>query len=314
LAAYVIRRVVAFPPLLLAGAALVFLLLRVIPGDPVRGALGPDATAAQVSTLRHSLGWDQPLPIQFVHWLGDLARGDLGRSLVTGQPIGTQITSRLPVTLEILILAMMFSTALGVSFGLLSAIYRNQLVDHVIRVFSVASMSIPSFFALTLLIVLPARWWGYVPPLKYVPIWSSPGTNLQMFIPPVFILSLEMAAPLMRFTRSVCLDVLNQDYIRTARSKGLSERTVILRHMMKNCSVPIITILGLRMAALLGGTVILEQVMSLSGIGQFTYQSVISRDYGVVQVLTLYFGIVVMLSYLMVDLSYALLDPRIQYR
>jgi len=299
LAAYVIRRVVAFPPLLLAGAALVFLLLRVIPGDPVRGALGPDATAAQVSTLRHSLGWDQPLPIQFVHWLGDLARGDLGRSLVTGQPIGTQITSRLPVTLEILILAMMFSTALGVSFGLLSAIYRNQLVDHVIRVFSVASMSIPSFFALTLLIVLPARWWGYVPPLKYVPIWSSPGTNLQMFIPPVFILSLEM---------------LNQDYIRTARSKGLSERTVILRHMMKNCSVPIITILGLRMAALLGGTVILEQVMSLSGIGQFTYQSVISRDYGVVQVLTLYFGIVVMLSYLMVDLSYALLDPRIQYR
>ncbi len=311
---YIMRRLIMFPPLLLAGAALVFFMLRIVPGDPVRAALGPEATDEEVETLRQTLGWDDPLPLQFVRWLGDLARGDLGESLVSQQSISDQIATRLPVTVEILILAMLFSTLLGVSFGVVSAVYRNKLIDHVVRLVSVASLSVPSFFALTLLIVLPSQWWNYVPPLTYVPIWKDPATNLQMFLPPVMLLSLEMSAALMRYTRSVSIDVLNQDYIRTARAKGLRESRVVLGHMLKNTAVPVITILGARVAALLSGTVILEQVMSISGIGQFAYQSVRSQDYAAVQSLTVYFGVLVMLSHLLVDVSYALVDPRIRYR
>jgi peptide/nickel transport system permease protein len=311
---YIVRRLLMFPPLLLVGAALVFFMLRVVPGDPVRAALGPEATDEEVQTLTHSLGWDDPLPLQFLRWLGDLARGDLGESLVSQQSISHQIATRLPATMEIFVLAMLFSTALGVSFGVISAVYRNRLLDHSVRLVSVASLSVPSFFALTLLIVLPSQWWNYVPPLTYVPIWEDPATNLQMFLPPVMILSLEMSAALMRYTRSVSIDVLSQDYIRTARAKGLRESRVVVGHMLKNTSIPVLTILGARVAGLLSGTVILEQVMSISGIGQFTYQSVLSRDYAAVQSLAVYFGVLVMISHLLVDISYALVDPRIRYR
>ncbi len=311
---YVLRRLVMLPPLLVAGAALVFFMLRVVPGDPVRAALGTEATEEEVEALRQALGWNDPLPVQFVRWLGDLARGDLGESLVSRQSVSGQLAERLPPTVEVLVLAMLLSTTLGVSFGVISAVYRNSFLDHLVRIGSVAALSVPAFFALTLLIVLPSQWWNYVPPLTYEPIWEDPVTNLRMFVPPVLILSVEMSASLMRYTRSVSLDVLQQDYIRTARAKGLRERKVVINHMLKNTSIPVVTILGARFAGLLGGTVILEQVMSIQGIGQFAYQSVKSKDYSVVQSLTVYFGLLVILSHLIVDISYAMLDPRIRYR
>jgi peptide/nickel transport system permease protein len=311
---YIIRRLAFFPPLLLVGALFVFAVVRIVPGDPAAAMLGEEATAEDVQRLREHLGWDDPLPVQFTRWLGQLVTGNLGRSVITNQPIAKQIADRLPVTLQILVLSLVMGTALGLSFGVASAVFRNRFIDHAVRLISVASLSVPAFFTLTLLILLPSMWWNYVPPLGYVSPFDDPWKNFLMFVPPTAILAFDASAPLMRFTRSACLDVLGEDYIRTARAKGLRERTVIWRHMFRNAAIPVVTILGGRVAGLLGGTVILEQVMSLSGLGQLTFQAVLARDYPVVQAMTVYFGAIVMMAHLLVDVSYAYFDPRIRYR
>jgi peptide/nickel transport system permease protein len=311
---YIIRRLLFVPPLLLGGSLLAFLLLRVVPGDPAAAMLGDEARPEQVALLRARLGLDDPLPVQYLRWLVDIVTGDLGRSMVTNQPIRAQIIDRLPVTLEILFLSLTFGTVVGVGFGIISAVFERSILDYSLRVLSVLLLSVPAFFALTLLILLPSLWWNYVPPIGYTSIVADPGRNLRIFLPPVLLLSLESAAGLMRYTRSVCLDVLRQDYIRTARAKGLREAVTLRRHLLRNALVPIVTILGARVAGLLGGSVILEQVMSLPGLGQYTYQAVIARDYPVVQVMAVYIGVVVVLAHLVVDVSYAVIDPRIRYR
>lgn len=311
---YIIRRLLFVPPLLVAGSLLVFVMLHIVPGDPAAAMLGDEARPEQVAALRDRLGLDDPLAVQYLRWLGDIATGKLGRSIITNQPILDQVLDRLPVTLEILVLSLTLGTLFGVSFGVLSAVLEGSWLDYAVRVFSVVLLSVPAFFALTMLILLPSLWWNYVPPIGYTSIFDDPGRNLRIFLPPILLLSLESSAGLMRYTRSVCLDVLRQDYIRTARAKGLREQRVVNRHMLRNALVPIVTILGGRVAALLGGSVILEQVMSLPGLGQYTYQAVVSRDYPVVQAMTVYIGTVVVLAHLIVDVSYAWIDPRIRYR
>jgi peptide/nickel transport system permease protein len=311
---YIVRRLLFVPPLLVAGSLLTFLLLRVVPGDPAAAMLGDEARPEQVAALRERLGLDDPLPVQYLRWLADVATGNLGRSIITNQPIPAQILDRLPVTLEILVLSLLLGTFFGVSFGVISAVFEGTWLDYAIRVVSVALLSVPAFFALTLLILLPSLWWNYVPPIGYTSIFDDPGRNLRIFLPPILLLSLESSAGLMRYTRSVCLEVLRQDYIRTARAKGLREALTLRRHMLRNALVPIVTILGARVAGLLGGSVILEQVMSLPGLGQYTFQAVTARDYPVVQVMTVYIGAVVVLAHLVVDVSYAFIDPRIRYR
>jgi len=241
---YIFRRLLFVPPLLIAGSILVFALLRVVPGDPAAAMLGTEATPRQVALPRQRLGLNDSLPIQYLKWVTNVATGDLGRSSITNQPIMAQIRSRLPVTLEILVLSLVLGTLFGVSFGVLSAVFQNSPLDYIIRVFSVFMLSILAFFALTLLILLPSLWWNYVPPLDYASPFDDPVRNLRIFLPPTLLLALESSAGLMRYTRSVCLDVLRQDYVRTARAKGLVERVVISRHMLKNAMVPIITILG----------------------------------------------------------------------
>jgi peptide/nickel transport system permease protein len=311
---YIVRRLLFVPPLLLAGSLLIFLLLRVVPGDPAAGLLGDEATREDIEAFREKIGLNHSLPRQYADWLKSAVTGELGRSIVTNQPVGPQILKRLPVTVEILVLSLVMGTAIGVVFGIASALFQDTPLDYGVRVFSVAALSVPAFFALTLLILLPSIWFNYVPPFGYVSPLEDPWKNARMFLPPTLLLSVESSAGLMRYTRSVFLDVMRQDYVRTARAKGLAERVVVSRHMLKNAMVPVVTIIGARIAGLLGGSVILEQVMSLSGIGQFTYQAVISRDYPVVQTMALYIGAVVALSHLVVDISYAYFDPRIRYR
>jgi peptide/nickel transport system permease protein len=311
---YIIRRLLFVPPLLVLGSILVFVLLRVVPGDPVAAMLGTEATPAQVAALRQQLGLSDPLPAQYVRWIGDVSTGSLGRSIVNSQPIGASIRKRLPVTLEVLVLALVFGTVIGISMGLLAALFRNSWLDYLLSLFSVLGLSVPAFFTLTLLILLPSLWWNYVPPLGYVSPFADPWKNARIFLPPTLILSIEGSAGLMRYTRTVCLDVLRQDYMRTATAKGLAQRLILRRHMARNAMVPIITILGGRVAVLLGGSVILEQVMNLAGLGQYTLQAVQSRDYPVVQAMTLYIGAVVVLANLFVDISYGYFDPRIRYR
>jgi peptide/nickel transport system permease protein len=311
---YIVRRLLFVPPLLLVGSLLIFLLLRVVPGDPAAGLLGDEAMPEDIEAFREKIGLNHSLPRQYADWLKSAVTGELGRSIVTNQPVGPQILKRLPVTVEILVLSLVMGTAIGVAFGIASALFQDTPLDYGVRVFSVAALSVPAFFALTLLILLPSIWFNYVPPFGYVSPLEDPWKNARMFLPPTLLLSVESSAGLMRYTRSVFLDVMRQDYVRTARAKGLAERVVVSRHMLKNAMVPVVTIIGARIAGLLGGSVILEQVMSLSGIGQFTYQAVISRDYPVVQTMALYIGAVVALSHLVVDISYAYFDPRIRYR
>jgi len=312
--AYIVRRSLFLPPLLFLGSILVFTILRVAPGDPVSIVLGPEATDAERQQLRDTLGLSDPMPVQYLKWMGNMLTFKLGNSIITNQPIGEQIVSRLPVTLEIWVLSLILGTTFGVSFGILSAVYRDSMLDYVIRFLAVLFLSVPAFFALTLLIVIPSVLWNYVPPLKYASPLQDLGTNLRMFLPPVFILSLESSAGLMRLTRSVCLDALNQDYIRTARAKGLRELVVINRHMLKNAMIPVVTVIGARIPGIISGSVILEQVMSLAGMGQFIYQAVLSKDYPIVQALSFYIGALVIIAHIAVDVSYAYFDPRIRYR
>ncbi|TAK35340.1 MAG: ABC transporter permease [Chloroflexota bacterium] len=312
--AYILRRSLFLLPLLLVGSMLVFLLLRVAPGDPAAIVLGPEASPQEIETLRQHLGLNDPLPIQYLTWLRNVVTGNLGNSIISNQPIGPQIIARLPVTLEIWFLTLVFGTVFGVSGGILSAVFRDSFVDYAVRLFTVVTLSVPAFFALTLLIVLPSLWWNYVPPLQYASPFEDPGTNARLFLPPILLLALEGSAALMRFTRSACIDVLHQDYIRTARSKGLAEIMVVSRHMFKNAVIPIVTIVGARLGAIVSGSVILEQVMSVNGLGQYIYQAILSKDYPVVQVMSLYIGTAIIISHLLVDVSYAYFDPRIRYQ
>ncbi len=312
--AYVIRRASFLIPVLVAVSIAVFLALRFMPGDITVILLGPDASPQQVTELRADLGLDKPVPVQYLNWMGDVLRGDLGESYVLGNSIGTEIFDRLPITLEILVLTLFFTAVLGISFGVISAFFQNSPLDYLVRVTSVFGLSLPGWWLGIMILLVPSIWWNYSPPIGFVPIQDNISANLRQFVPPALVLAAASSAVLMRLTRAVLLDVLRQDYVRTARSKGLRESTVILRHAVKNAMIPIITVLGGQMAILFGGAVIIEQVFSLEGLGRYMYVSIVQRDFPVVQVLALYTAVVVVVMNLLVDISYAWFDPRVRYR
>ena len=312
--AYVIRRASFLVPVLVAVSIAVFLALRFMPGDITVILLGPDASPQQVTELRADLGLDKPVPVQYLNWMGDVLRGDLGESYVLGNSIGTEILDRLPITLEILVLTLFFTAVLGISFGVISAFFQNSPLDYLVRVTSVFGLSLPGWWLGIMILLVPSIWWNYSPPIGFVPIQENISANLRQFVPPALVLAAASSAVLMRLTRAVLLDVLRQDYVRTARSKGLRESTVIMRHAVKNAMIPIITVLGGQMAILFGGAVIIEQVFSLEGLGRYMYVSIVQRDFPVVQVLALYTAVVVVVMNLLVDISYAWFDPRVRYR
>jgi peptide/nickel transport system permease protein len=311
---YVIRRLLFFIPVLLAASIVTFLALRLVPGDPALTFLGQQARPEEIERWHLDHGTNRPLVVQYVDWLGGMLRGDPGQTLAGGQSIQSEIKARFPVTALILVFSFTFTMVLGVLFGIIAAVAQDSPADYFVRVLSVFGQSIPSFFLLTLLILVPAILWRYSPPFGWVPFWEDPWRALRQVIPPTFVLAIGSAATLMRLTRSSLLEVLRADYVRTARAKGLKERFVLLRHALKNAMIPVLTIAGTLIATLLGGSVILENITSLPGLGQYTFSATVNRDYNVVMAMVMYAAIVVVTSHLVIDVLYAYLDPRIRYR
>lgn len=313
--AYVLKRTLSVVPALLGVSVLVFLLLRLIPGDIVDEMLGAQntITEGQRESLRHFFGLDQPLPIQFWEWIRRVAVGDLGASFRTATPVTQLILSRLPVTLELTMFSMLIGTTIGVSTGIIAAVWRNTAVDDGARIVSLFGLSIPEFWQGTMLLLMTSLWFHWIPPVDYVPPWENPVRNLLTMLLPAIALGTVLAANITRMTRSAMLDVLNREYVRTARAKGLVERVVILRHALKNALIPVITVSGLQIGYLLGGAVIIEQVFTLPGVGRLLLDSIYGRDYPVVQGTVLVVAVAFVLVNLLIDLLYAFLDPRISY-
>lgn len=312
---YALRRMAFLPIIIFTVSLLTFFVLRApFAEDPVDRLSSMNTTVEQQEAIRHELGLDEPLLKQFVIWLGDLARGDLGETFRSNQPVWPQVQSRLPVTFEILFLSVLFSTVFGVGLGVITAVKQDTWLDYVFRFFAVFGQSVPEFFLLILLIVLPSIWWNYSPPVGgHVPFFEDPKENLRLYIPPTLLLGVGGAAGMMRLTRSTLLEVFRQDYMRTARAKGLAGRAVVIKHGLRNSLIPIVTLIGAHITALFFGSLILEQIFSINGLGQFFLISVATLDYPVVQFLVLYTALIVVTMNLLIDLSYALIDPRVKY-
>jgi peptide/nickel transport system permease protein len=312
--AYIIRRLVLGVLILFLLSIVVFIVLRTAPGDPAAIRCGLRCTPEGIEAIREDMGLDDPYPVQYFAWLGNILTGDLGEATVSEKPVIDSLRERLPVTVELLVITMIFTALIGISFGVVSAVFRNTPADYAVRVSAVLGLALPNFWVATLVLELPLRWWGYAPELGgAIPFFEDPAGNLRQFVPPAAVLALASSAGIMRLTRSSLLEVLRTDFVRTARSKGLRESVVVGRHALRNSLIPVITVLGLQVAALLGGAVIVEQIFSLQGVGFYFFQTLQSRDYIVVQSLTLYIGAVVVLANLLVDMSYAWMDPRIRY-
>lgn len=309
---YVVRRLLLLVPTMLLVLTVVFVLVRVAPGDVVTLlASNQNISADQAARLRHDLGLDQSLPLQFVHYLRAVLTGDFGRSIWSGRSVASEFAERLPVTAELAALALVLSIVIGIPIGALSAARQDRWLDYILRGVAIAGLSIPGFWLGTLAIVLPTIWWNYSPPLRYVSLVDDPLANLRQFLVPAFIMSLALSSVLMRMTRSVMLEALRQDYVRTARAKGLASRTILMRHVLKNSMIPVLTILGTQFATLLGGTVIFESIFNIKGVGSYVFLAVSQRDYPVIQSVNIFLAAGVLLVNLGVDLTYGLLDPRL---
>jgi len=296
---------------------LTFAVFRLIPGDAAILTLGFGSTPETLEELRADLGIDRPWYEQYGDWVWGVVQGDFGESITeSGLSVTTELGRRLPITVEILIMAIIFSLVLGVPPGVLSAIRPGTSLDFVARIASVLWLSIPSFWLGILVITFGLTWFGWTPPQfgrGFVPFFDDPWVNLQQFFFPSLVLALAIAAGIMRLTRSAMLEVLRNDYIRTAWAKGLRERTVIIRHALKNALIPVVTVVGLQVGALIGGTVLVERVFALNGVGFWVVESVIRRDIFVVMSLTLIFAMTYVVANLIVDITYGWLDPRIRY-
>ncbi len=315
---YVVRRFALFPPTILILSLVVFGLMRVLPGDVAMRLLSGDEGLPSVSglgleQLREAMGLNRPLHIQYLTWVWDIARGDFGESLVSGEPIGDGVLQRLAITVQLALMAKLLSIFIGVPLGIISAIKRNSGTDYISRFLAIIFLAAPNFWLAIMFVLAGALWFNWSTPLGYNLLWEHPRENLLQLIWPAVILALSGMATLARMTRSTMLEVLGEDYIRTARSKGLSERSVVMRHAFKNALIPIVTLAGLSFGNLLGGTVILEAVFGIPGMGSWFIDSIRLQDYTVVQSIVVIFGVFFMFINLVVDLMYAWLDPRISY-
>ena len=310
---YVARRVGQLVPVLLIVSALVFFVFRIIPGDMAVMRLGQNADPESITAMRKLLGLDRPVYIQYVEWLGNAARGDLGTSYINEQSVTSLVLQTFPATLELAVLGMLLALVLSVPIGILAALRRGTWLDHIARVMALIGFCMPRYWLAVLLISLLAVQVGWLPPAGYADLSTDPAENLRHAALPVLSLGLTIAAVQMRFLRSSLLDVLGQDYVRTARAKGLPPRTVSLRHALKNALIPFVTVVGLEMGSLLGGLVVVEQIFAWPGIGWLMINSITQRDYAVVQGSVLLIAAGVVVINLVVDVLYGYLDPRIRY-
>jgi peptide/nickel transport system permease protein len=319
--AYVIRRLALIVPTIFLVTVIVFLTIRLIPGDAVRQMLmgqgGSKAAGTDfevtVETLRRQLGLDVPIHIQYVRWVGNAFKGDLGKSIWTGAPVTELITHRFPVSLELGLLGMVTALLIAFPIGIYSAVRQDTAGDYLARSFAILCIAVPSFWLATLVVVYPSIWWGWTPPVEYIPFVEDPAANLKQFIIPALILGMLTSGTTMRMTRTMMLEVLRQDYVRTAWAKGLSERIVVMRHALKNALIPVVTIVGMNVPVIVGGSVILEQIFTLPGLGRLMLDAIGNRDYTIISGLNLFVASVVLVANMAVDLAYGYLDPRVKY-
>jgi peptide/nickel transport system permease protein len=309
---YVLRRLLVAIPSLLIASLIVFTLPRLIPGDAVQLMLEEKAYGKDLDDLRAKLGLNRPIHVQYVEWLGAIARGDFGESLWTRKPVLEELARRLPVTATLGLLATVVAVAVGVPIGVLAAVRQDGALDFVARSAAILGLSVPGFVLAILVTLLPAIWWGWTPP-RFVDFSRGTTAHLVPFLLPALILGVAAAAGIMRLTRGMLLEVLRHDYVRTAWAKGLRERVVVLKHALKNALIPVVTVLGLQVAGIAGGAVIIEWIFGIPGMGQFLVDAIVQRDYPVIQGINLVIVTVIVLTNLAVDLCYAVLDPRIRY-
>ena len=318
--AYLIRRLLLTIPTLIILSMLVFLSVRFIPGDIVDVLMQEMMLTGAIQdvdreAVERRLGLDQPIYVQYGRWVGEiLLRGSLGRSLLHNWEVGERILGRMPVTFELGFLAIVIGLVIAIPVGIYSAIRQDRVGDYVGRSVAIIGLATPNFWLGVMVMIYPAIWWGWTPPLKLVPFFEDPLRNLGGFLIPALILGTAGAAAVMRMTRTMMLEVLRQDYIRTAWSKGVRERVVVVRHALKNALIPVVTLVGLQLPILVGGAVIMENIFNLPGLGRLMLLALKDRDYTVVSGVNLLFGTVVLLNNLFIDVVYALLDPRIRYR
>jgi peptide/nickel transport system permease protein len=313
---YVLRRLLALVPTLFFASLIVFVTVRLIPGNVIDLMLSQNdiAVGKDRAHLEAALGLDRPMHVQYLHWVAGALRGDLGRSLWQNTPVTGQLLARLPVTFELGLLALIVALCVALPIGVYSAMRQDTAGDYLTRSFSIVMLAIPGFWLGTLVMVFPSIWWGWSPEIKYVPFGQEPLRNLAQMIVPAVILGTSLSAVTMRLTRTMMLEVLRQDYIRTAWAKGLGERPVVMRHALRNALIPVVTLIGLQTPLLIGGAVIMEQIFVIPGMGLLLLEAVGQRDYPIITGVFLLIGVCVTLINLLVDLSYGTLDPRVRYR
>ena len=316
--AYVIRRLLLIIPTLFILSVLVFLSVRFIPGDIVDMMVASDMNfmyGVDREVVLRALGLDVPVHVQYGRWLeGIFLHGTLGNSLLGAWTVEERILGRLPVTLEIGFLAIVIGLVIGVPIGIYSAVRQDTAADYVGRTVAIFGLATPNFWLGIMVMIYPAIWWGWAPPMRLVPVTDDLLGNLEMFIIPSLILGTALSAATMRMTRTMMLEVLRQDYIRTAWSKGLRERVVVVRHAIKNALIPVVTLIGLQLPIVVGGAVIMENIFNLPGLGRLMLTALSDRDYPVVSGINLFFATVVVAINLVIDLIYGYLDPRVRYR
>jgi peptide/nickel transport system permease protein len=314
MAQYVIRRILGMIPTFLILLLAVVAMIRLIPGTAVDIMLSSQSGARDVSRLavEQRLGIDRPVTVQYITYAGGVLHGDLGRSLWTQRPVAETIATRTPATLEMVGLAVIVSLLISVPVGIISALRQDTALDYALRGAVILGLSVPSFALATMVLIFPALWFHWTPPLQYKPFTVDPLSNLGQMVLPALILGVGLSATVVRLMRAMMLEVLRQDYIRTAWSKGLRERSVVLEHALKNALIPVITLFGIQIAFLLSGSVVMEQIFAVPGIGRLLIEAISQRDYPVIQGVTVTVGVAVMVINLIVDLSYGFLDPRVR--
>ena len=314
---YVANRLLLMIPTLIGVAVLVFFMLRIMPGDIVELKLRADGAAVSQQTLtmeRQRLGLDKPLIAQFGDWMVGLATLDFGRSMWTGRPVAYEIGLRLELSLQVAIMATIIAVLIAIPLGTISALYQNTWIDYVVRVLAIAGLAVPSFWLGMLMILALLLWFNWLPPITFTPFYKDPLQNLSQLIWPALAVGYRYSAVATRMTRSTLLEVMREDYIRTARAKGVFERLVVARHAMRNALLPVVTVIGLEFAFLIGGLVVTEQVFNLNGIGKLFVEATSRGDYTMIQALVMLVAAFFILINFAVDLLYAALDPRIRYR
>jgi peptide/nickel transport system permease protein len=311
---YIVGRLLLMIPTLIGVAILTFVIMRAVPGDIVAlRYAGSSVPQEIIDQERHILGLDKPMWAQFVDWMTSISHLDLGQSLWTGHSVADEVQVRMPLSIELAVLATLFAVALAIPLGVAAAVKQDSWIDYAIRLFSIGGLAMPSFWIGIMMVLITLTLWGWAPPVVFTPLFEDPVANLAGLILPAIAVGYRYSAVSMRMTRSTVLEVLREDYVRTARAKGLRETIVVVRHALRNALLPVVTVVSLEFAFLIGGLVVTEQVFNLNGIGKLLVDAVAHRDYPLIQALVLLLAAVFVLVNFVVDMIYVVLDPRIRY-